>query len=429
MSTKLDEIAIKARKDKKVVFTSLAHIITPDFLKETWKMMNKKGASGVDGETTKEFEVNLDKRLQDIWQRLKERRYKAPPVRRVEIPKGNGKTRPLGIPTVEDRLVQRAVARIIEAIYEQEFEEFSYGFRPGRSPHQALKALRDCIVTKKVRHIFETDIRGYFNHVNHEWLMRMLKLRISDPVIISMVGKWLRAGVMINGVVTRNEEGVPQGGPISPILANIYLHYALDLWFAKKFKSYAQGEAYLIRFADDYVACFQYKRDAEKFERYSRYRMSKFRLELAEEKTRLISFGRYAVEIAAKYGSKPETFDFLGFKHICGIGNNGQFALIRKPTVKSSRKFLDRVHKWLKEHNHWKRRDQQKQLTSMLKGFYQYFSLYHCQNKLEYIRNEVVNQWIRSLRRRSQRHRLYWSYLLTREWFKLPYPELIHTDV
>jgi group II intron reverse transcriptase/maturase len=408
MSTKLDEIAIKARKDKKVVFTSLAHIITPDFLKETWKMMNKKGASGVDGETTKEFEVNLDKRLQDIWQRLKERRYKAPPVRRVEIPKGNGKTRPLGIPTVEDRLVQRAVARIIEAIYEQEFEEFSYGFRPGRSPHQALKALRDCIVTKKVRHIFETDIRGYFNHVNHEWLMRMLKLRISDPVIISMVGKWLRAGVMINGVVTRNEEGVPQGGPISPILANIYLHYALDLWFAKKFKSYAQGEAYLIRFADDYVACFQYKRDAEKFERYSRYRMSKFRLELAEEKTRLISFGRYAIERAAKYGSKPETFDFLGFKHICGMGNNGQFALIRKPTVKSCRKFLDRVHKWLKEHNHWKRRDQQKQLTSMLKGFYQYFSLYHCQNRLEYIRNEVVNQWIRSLRRRSQRHRLYW---------------------
>jgi len=429
MSTKLDEIAIKARKDKKVIFTSLAHIITPDFLKETWKLMNKKGASGVDGETTKEFEINLDKRVQDIWQRLKERRYKAPAVRRVEIPKGNGKTRPLGIPTVEDRLVQRAVARIIEAIYEQEFMEFSYGFRPGRNPHQALKALRDCIVTKKVRHIFETDIRGYFNHVNHKWLMRMLKLRIGDPVIISMIGKWLRAGVMINGVVTRNEEGVPQGGPISPILANIYLHYALDLWFTKKFKTYTQGEAYLIRFADDYVACFQYKRDAEKFEKYSRYRMNKFRLELAEEKTRLIPFGRYAMERTAKYDAKPETFDFLGFRHICGIGKNGQFALIRKPTVKSCRKFLDRVHKWLKEHSHWKRRDQQKQLTSMLRGFYQYFSLYHCQNRLEYIRNEVVNQWIRSLRRRSQRHKLYWSYLLTREWFKLPYPELIHTNI
>lgn len=429
MSTKLDEIAIKARKDKKAVFTSLAHIITPEFLKETWKMMNRKGASGVDGETTKEFEYNIDERVKDIWKKMKEKKYKAPPVRRVEIPKGNGKTRPLGIPTVEDRLVQRAVARILESIYEQEFMDFSYGFRPRRNPHQALKTLRECIVNKKVRFIYEADIRGYFNHINHQWLMKMIKLRIADPVIISMIGKWLRAGVMVNGVVTINTEGTPQGGPISPILANIYLHYVLDLWFAKKYKAYAQGEAYLIRFADDYVACFQYKRDAEKFEKYSKYRMNKFHLELAEEKTRLISFGRYARERSAKYDKKPETFDFLGFRHISGVGINGQFALIRKPTVKSCRKFLDKTHKWLKEHIHWKRRDQQKQLTSMLRGFYQYFSLYHCRNKLMFIRQEVVNQWIRSLRRRSQRHRLYWSYLSTREWFKLPYPELIHADI
>lgn len=429
MSTKLDEIAIKARKDRKAVFTSLAHIITPEFLKETWGMMNRKGASGVDGETTKEFECNIDERVEDIWKRMKEKKYKAPPVRRVEIPKGNGKTRPLGIPTVEDRLVQRAVARILESIYEQEFMDLSYGFRPRRNPHQALKTLRECIVKKKVRFIYEADIRGYFNHINHQWLMKMIKLRITDPVIISMIGKWLRAGVMINGVVTINTEGTPQGGPISPILANIYLHYVLDLWFAKKFKTYTQGEAYLIRFADDYVTCFQYKRDAEKFEKYSKYRMNKFNLELTEEKTRLISFGRYARERRAKYDEKPETFDFLGFKHISGVGMNGQFALIRKPTVKSCRKFLDKTHKWLKEHSHWKRRDQQKQLTRMLKGFYQYFSLYHCRNKLAYIREEVVNQWIRSLRRRSQRHRMYWSYLSTKEWFKLPYPELIHADV
>jgi len=234
---------------------------------------------------------------------------------------------------------------------------------------------------------------------------------------------------MINGVVTRNEEGTPQGGPISPILANIYLHYVLDLWFARKFKTYVQGEVYLIRFADDYVACFQYKRDAEKFEKYSRYRMVKFNLELAEEKTRLIPFGRYAQERKAEYGGKPDTFDFLGFRHICGIGNNGQFALIRKPTAKSARKFLDKVHTWLKGHSHWKRRDQQKQLTTMLRGFYQYFSLHHCRNRLMYVRKEVVNQWIRSLRRKSQRHRLYWSYLKNRDWFQLPYPQLIHVDV
>ncbi|GAB6172401.1 group II intron reverse transcriptase/maturase [Paradesulfitobacterium aromaticivorans] len=429
MSTQLDRIAIKARFDAKARFTSLAYIITPEFLMETWRMMNRKGASGVDGETTRQFESQLEERTQDIWSRMKANCYKAPPVRRVEIPKGNGKTRPLGIPTVEDRLVQRAVARILEAIFEQDFLNFSYGFRPGRNPHQALQSLRSTIVTKKVRHIFEADIRGYFNHINHEWLMKMLKQRIADPVILRLVGKWLKAGVMENGVVTRNEEGIPQGGPISPILANIYLHYVLDLWFEKRCKKWFQGEAYLVRFADDYVVCFQYKRDAENFQHYITDRMKKFNLELAEEKTRLILFGRFARETKSQYGEKPETFDFLGFKHVCGVGTKGEFALIRIPTVKSCRKFLDRVHMWLKGHMHWKRRDQQKQLTSMLQGFYQYFSLYHCKPKLDYVRNEVVMQWIRSLRRRSQRHRLYWSYLNSREWFKLPYAKLIHPNI
>lgn len=429
MSTKLEGIATKAKKDRKARFTSLAHIITPEFLKETWKMMNRKGASGVDGETTKEFESHLETRVKDIWVRMKENRYKAPPVRRVEIPKGNGKTRPLGIPTVEDRLVQRAVTRILEAIFEQDFLDFSYGFRPGRSPHQALKALRSTIVTKKVKHIFEADIRGYFNHINHRWLMKMVEQRIADPVILHLIGKWLKAGIMINGVVTRNEDGTPQGGPISPILANIYLHYVLDLWFEKKCKKYLQGEAYMIRFADDYLACFQYKRDAEKFEKYSRYRMGKFKLELAEEKTRSMQFGKFATESRAKFGVKAETFDFLGFRHICGVGKKGEFILIRKPTVKSCRKFLDKVQKWLKAHLHWKRRDQQKQLKSMLEGFYQYFSLYHCASKLDQILQEVRLQWRRAIKRRSQRHIVYWSYLQSRDWFKLPVPRLLHPDI
>lgn len=429
MSTLLNRIAMKARSDAKTQFTSLAHIITPEFLTETWRMMNRKGASGVDGETTQAFESQLEERVCNIWQRLKQRNYKAPPVRRVEIPKGNGKTRPLGIPTVEDRLVQRAVARILEAIFEQDFLDFSYGFRPGRSPHQALKALRGIIVTKKVRHVFEADIKGYFNHINHQWLVRMIKQRIADPVILRLIGKWLKAGVMQNGVVTRNEEGTPQGGPISPVLANIYLHYALDLWFEKKCKKWFQGESYLIRFADDYVACFEYKRDAENFQMYLKDRMKKFGLQLAEEKTRLILFGRFARERKAEYGEKPETFDFLGFKHVCGIGRKGEFALVRIPVVKSCRKFLDRVHQWLKAHSHWKRRDQQKQLNRMLTGFYQYFSLYHCKPKLDYIRKEVQMQWIRSLRRRSQRHRLYWSYLKNREWFQLPYATLLHPNI
>ena len=429
MSTQLDRIAAKAKSEPKLRFTALAHIITPDFLKETWRMMNRKGASGVDGETTKEFERDLDDRVHDIWERLKANQYKAPPVRRVEIPKGEGKTRPLGIPTVEDRLVQRAVTRILGTIFEADFLDVSYGFRPGRNPHQALRAMRAHIVTKKVRFVFEADIRGYFNHINHEWLMKMVKQRIADPVIINLIGKWLKAGVMLNGVVVRNEEGTPQGGPISPVLANIYLHYVLDLWFEKKHRKCLQGEAYLTRFADDYVVCFQYKRDAEGFQILLKERMRKFGLELAPEKTRLISFGRFARGDKAGYGEKPETFDFLGFKHVCGVDNKGKFALIRIPAQKSCRKFLDRVHEWLTGHMHWKRRDQQKQLTLMLNGFYQYFALYHCKSKLDSIRWEVVNQWVRCLRRRSQRHRMYWCYLKSRQWFELPYAKTLHPNV
>lgn len=190
-----------------------------------------------------------------------------------------------------------------------------------------------------------------------------------------------------------------------------------------------QGEAYLIRFADDYLACFQYKRDAEKFARYSKYRMEKFRLKLAEEKMRVIQFGRFAIESKAEYGEKPETFDFLGFRHICGVGKNGEFTLIRKPTVKSCRKFLDKVHQWLKAHLHWKRRDQQKQLKSMLEGFYQYFSLYHCIDKLNLIRREVQLQWRRAIKRRSQRHYVFWNYLNSKDWFELPKPKLLHPDI
>ena len=289
MSTQLSQIARKAQLDRKARFTSLAHLLTPAFLKETWGMMNRRAASGIDGESTKQFESELEQRVQDICARLKAGTYRAPPVRRVEIPKGPGKagTRPLGIPTVEDRLVQRAVARILEAVFEADFIDCSYGFRPRRNPHHALQSLREQIVTKKVRQIFEADIRGYFNHINHSWLRRMVAHRIADPVVLSLIGKWLNAGVMQDGVVTRSDEGTPQGGPISPLLANIYLHFVLDLWFEKRFKPMCQGEAYLVRFADDFVVSFQYKRDAERFQRQLGARFARFNLTLAEEKTRL----------------------------------------------------------------------------------------------------------------------------------------------
>jgi len=431
MSTQLGQINAKAKTDRKLRFTSLAHLLTPEFLEETWRQLNRQGASGVDGETIQQFERELGTRVQDICRRLKAGTYKAPPVRRVEISKGPGKvgTRPLGIPTVEDRLVQRAVARILEAVFEADFLDCSYGFRPRRSPHHALRALRETIVTKKVRHLFEADIRGYFNHINHQWLREMVAHRIADPVILRLIGKWLRAGAMQNGVVTRTEAGTPQGGPISPILANIYLHFVLDLWFEKKFRPFCQGEAYLTRFADDFVVSFQYKRDAETFHRKLIWRFRRFNLELAEDKTRLLPFGRFARGMKAEYGEKPETFEFLGFMHVCGTDRSGRFALVRIPSRKSCRKFLARTHEWLTGHRHWKRRDQQRQLRIMLAGFYQYFGLHHCKPKLDWVRREVQLQWVRVLRRRSQRHRLYWCYLLRREWFALPYARTVHAGI
>ena len=367
MSTPLDQIAKKAKSNPKLRFTSLAHLLTPEFLTETWRQMNRRGASGVDGETTKEFEQGLDTRVQELCERLKRGSYRAPPVRRVEIPKGPGKagTRPLGIPTVEDRLLQRAVARILEAVFEADFLECSYGFRPGRNPHGALRALRGIIVTKKVGHLFEADIRGYFNHIQHEWLQKMVAHRMADPFILRLIGKWLNAGFMVGGVVTRTEEGSPQGGPISPILCNIYLHFVLDLWFEKKIRPACQGEAYLTRFADDFVVNFQYRRDAEEFHKNLTDRFGKFGLELAEEKTRVMRFGRFVRADLAKTGEKPDTFDFLGFKHVCGTDRGGKFALVRVPCDKSRRKFLAKSKQWLSQHRHWKRRDQQKQLVMM----------------------------------------------------------------
>ena len=256
MSTILSKIALKAKENPKMRFTSLAHLLTPEFLKETWKQMNRRAASGIDGETMEDFGKELDRRVDELVERLKSGNYKAPVIRRVEIPKGNGKTRPLGITTVEDRLVQRAVARILSSIFEQDFLDLSYGYRHGRSPHDALKALRGQITTKKVRHVYEADIRGYFTNLNHQWLRRMLAERIADRTILRLINKWLKAGVMVNGVSVRQESGAPQGGPISCILANVYLHYVLDLWFEKKFKKWCQGEAYLTRFVDDFVCCF-----------------------------------------------------------------------------------------------------------------------------------------------------------------------------
>src|SRR5499427_6952491 len=279
MSTQLSQIARKAKLDRKARFTSLAHLLTPEFLKETWGKMNRQASGGVDGQSAEQFGSELETQVEAICTQLKEGTYHAPPVRRVEIPKGPGKvgTRPLGIPTAADRLLQRAVARILEAVFEADLLNCSYGFRPGRNPHHALQALRMQIVTKKVGQVFEADIRSYFTRISHQWLRKMVAHRIADPVIQGLIGKWLNAGAMQDGVVTYAEEGTPQGGPISPVLSNLYLHFVLDLWFEKKIKPKCRGEAYLVRFADDFVVSFQFRQDADHFQQRVRERFAEFR--------------------------------------------------------------------------------------------------------------------------------------------------------
>jgi len=431
MSTQLSQIAKKAKLDRTVRFTSLAHLLTPAFLKETWRMMNRKAASGIDGESTEQFASEMEERVQEICAQLRAGTYRAPPVRRVEIPKGPGKsgTRPLGIPTVADRLLQRAVARILEAVFEADFLDCSFGFRPGRNPHHALQALRLQIVTKKVSHVFEADIRSYFTRIDHQWLRRMVAHRIADPIILRLISKWLQAGALRDGVFIAAEEGTPQGGPISPVLSNVYLHFTLDLWFEKKFKPRCRGEAYLVRFADDFVGCFQFPEDAQSFQRQLRERFARFNLELAEDKTRLLLFGRFAAAMRGRHGLRPETFEFLGLKHVCGVDRSGRFALLRIPSTKSCRKFLARTRAWLLAHRHWRRREQQHHLKVMLRGFYQYFALHHCERKLSWIRHEILRQWKHALERRGQRHRLSWERLGNCSWFELPFARNLHPTV
>lgn len=429
MKTQLNSVAKKAKLEKKMVFSSLAHLLTPAFLKETWQMLNKRGAPGIDKETTTAFAEKLNERVQEMHEQLKAGRYKAPPVRRVEIPKDGGKTRLLGIPTVSDRLLQASVARILNAVFDPIFLDSSWGYRPNRNAHGAIGSLRGYLIGGKVMQVYEADIRAYFDRVNHDWLRKMVRQKIADPVILRLIDKWLRAGIMSNGVKISKEDGVPQGGPVSCILANIYLHYVLDLWFEKKLKPACKGEAYLVRYVDDFVACFQYEQDATDLGRKLNDRFKEFHLELAEEKTRCMTFGRFARERAKRFNQPIGKFDFLGFTHICGSGRQGKFVLIRKPRQKSCRKFLDRVKEWLKRHPHYDVWDQQRQLVAMLRGFYQYYGLNHCKEKLELIHRYVERYWRFAIRRRSQRSKAHWNHLVKQKWFDLPYPKVLHPNI
>ncbi len=311
MSAGLERIAERAKAAPRERFTALAHHLTEDMLKETFARMNRHGAPGVDRVSMEEYAEDLDAHVADLVERMKRRAYDAPHVRRTYIPKAGNpeKLRPLGIPTVEDRLLQAAVARILGAIYEPIFLGCSYGFRPGRSAHDALREIRATITSGRAQYALEADIRGYFDHIQHDWLLRMLELKVGDPWILRLIRKWLKAGIFDKGTVTQPEEGTPQGGPLSPLLANVYLHYALDLWFAKVVRPRLRAGAKVVRFADDFLLLFADERDAEKVAEVLPKRLAKFGLEVAPEKTRLVPFG---TKTWRQGKDATGTFDFLG---------------------------------------------------------------------------------------------------------------------
>lgn len=318
MQTSLRGIRQKTKYNKQHRFQNLYELLNEDSLMESWRKLNKKSSSGVDKVTAKEFETNLKENIKEIKNSLKDKRYRTKLVRRVNIPKGNGKTRPLGIPALSDKLVQRAVAQILEAIYEEDFINCSYGYRPKIGAHNAIKDLTKELQFNKYSYIVEADIKGFFDNISHEWLIRMIQERVDDSALVGLIRKWLKAGVLdVSNLVIHPATGTPQGGIISPILANIYLHFALDLWFEKIVKPRCEGEAYLCRFADDFVCAFRYKKDAEKFYGALGLRLGKFGLELSEEKTNIISFSRFRKE-------ENTHFDFLGFEFRWGISRKGK---------------------------------------------------------------------------------------------------------
>lgn len=377
VATKLHRIAEKARKEPGFKFTSLYHLMNEELLRECFKRLRKDAAAGIDKMTKDMYAENLDTNLSDLIDRLHRMAYKPQPVRRKYIPKpGSTKQRPLGIPCFEDKLVQAGIVRIMESVYEQDFIEDSYGFRPARSCHDALKALSQTVEGNPVNHIVEADIKGFFDNVDQQWLMQFVAHRIEDKRIQRMVKRFLRAVVAEDGSVTVSDEGTPQGGVISPLLANIYLHYALDLWFEKVYRQSCTGHARLIRYADDFVVCFQYKADAERFREELGNRLGKFGLEVEPTKTKVMEFGRFAVQHARKRGGRAETFDFLGLTHYCGTRKDGKGFRMKRVTAR--KKFIAKLKifkQWLMMARTLKTKELWEIAKAKLRGHYNYYGV------------------------------------------------------
>jgi group II intron reverse transcriptase/maturase len=423
MLTKLDRIAEIAKERPKEKFTSLMHLIDEDMLKYCHHELDRNKATGVDKVTKDEYEAKLDDNIKELLTIMKNHQYRPQPVRRVYIPKvESNKMRPLGIPGHEDKIVQSALNKILIPIYEQDFLDCSFGFRPKRSCHDAIKILDVYISRRNTNYIVDADIKGFFDHVNHEWLIKFLKERIADNNILRLVGKFLASGIMEGGKFFKAYEGTPQGGIISPTLGNIYLHYALDLWFEKVVKKYCKGKAYLVRYADDFVACFEFKEDAEAYYKALINRLAKFNLEVAEDKTRIIYFGRNAYkDFKNGKGPKPPTFDFLGFTHYCNHRQDGSFRVKRKTSAKKFRNSLRRCSQWLKENRILPTKELMKRLVIKLNGYIRYYGITDNSNNINIYRDKVRYLLFKWLNRRSQRKSFNWDkFILFMEQYRLP---------
>ena len=406
----LDRVRQAAAKDKRIRFTALLHHVDVDRLRTAFSALKKVAAPGVDGVTWEQYAAGLEEHLHALHARLHNGAYRARPSRRVYIPKADGRQRPLGIASLEDKVVQRAVVEVLNTIYETDFLGFSYGFRPGRGQHDALDALAVGILRKKVNWVLDADIRGYFDAIDHGWLMKFVEHRVGDTRVLRLIQQWLAAGVMENGEWTPSQEGSPQGATISPLLANVYLHYVLDLWTQRWRTKAAHGDVVIVRYADDFLVGFQHRDDAERFQKELRERLATFRLELHPTKTRLIAFGRFALSNRRdrSLGGKPETFNFLGLTHLCGRSRSGRFLLRRQTERKRMTVKLQQVKTELLRRRHQSIPEQGRWLSAVVRGHTAYYGVPTNGHPVAAFRTQVARHWHRALLRRSQRRRMPW---------------------
>lgn len=422
-------IAEKAKQDQKYRFPLLVNLIDEKSLAQGYKGLNKNSACGSDGITVKEYGGNLANNIKELYAKIRSMTYKPRSVKRVYIPKqGKNTLRPLGLPSIEDKIVQTKLKEILEAIYEQDFLGCSHGFRPEKSCHTAIKELDDAIMHRPINYVVEVDIKQFFDSVDHKWLYEMLRQRISDPKFLGLIWRMLRAGVMEEGVVIASDEGTPQGGIVSPVLANIYLHYALDLWVEENFKKQAKGYVQLIRYSDDFVVVCECEYDAHQFLERLKVRLAKFKLEISEEKTQILKFGRKVWKQSKRNGEKVETFDFLGFTHYCAASRNGWFVMGHKTASKRLANKLRAFNDWLKKiRNMYPADEWWKVVRAKLIGHYNYFGIngnYRC---LQQYYNRVKTICFKWLNRRSQKKSMNWKqYARYLQRNPLPEPRIYH---